>query len=105
MRGWALAEQGQGEEGIAQIRQGLTAYRATGAELFRPHYLALLAEAYQKNGQVEEGLVTVAEALAFVDRTEERFYEAELWRIKGELTAGAGKSKVKSQRAKVKNRN
>ena len=46
----------------------------------------MLAEAYQKNGQVEEGLVTVAEALAFVDRTEERFYEVELYRIKGELT-------------------
>jgi predicted ATPase len=86
MRGWALAEQGQGKEGISQIRQGLIDYQATGAELFRPHHLALLAEAYQKNGQVEEGLATLAEALAFVDRTGERFYEAELYRIKGELT-------------------
>ena len=48
LRGWALAEQGQGEEGIAQIRQGLAAYRATGAELWRPYFLALLAEAYGK---------------------------------------------------------
>ena len=56
LRGWALAEQGQGEEGIAQIRQGLAACRATGAELWRPHFLALLAEAYGKVGQAEEGL-------------------------------------------------
>ena len=51
LQGWALAEQGQGEEGIAQIRQGLAAYRATGAEAVRPYYLALLAEAYGKAGQ------------------------------------------------------
>ncbi len=56
LQGWALAEQGQGEEGIAQMRQGLAAYRATGAELWRPYFLALLAEAYGKVGQPEEGL-------------------------------------------------
>ena len=64
LRGWALAEQGQGEEGIAQMRQGLAAYRATGAELCRPYFLALLAEAYGKVGQAEEGLTVLAEALA-----------------------------------------
>ena len=42
LRGWALAEQGQREEGIAQIRQGLAAWRATGAELLRPYFLALV---------------------------------------------------------------
>ena len=56
VRGWALAEQGQGEEGIAQIRQGLAAYRATGAEGWRSYFLTLLAEAYGKVGQTEEGL-------------------------------------------------
>jgi class 3 adenylate cyclase/predicted ATPase len=85
-RGWALAEQGQGEEGIAQIRQGLVAWRATGAELDRPHFFALLAEAYGKIRQVEEGLTVLAEALAVVNKTEERFYEAELYRLKGTLT-------------------
>src|SRR5262249_54991292 len=52
-RGWALAEQGQVEEGINQVRQGLAARRATGAEVSRPYFLALLAEAYGKAGQVE----------------------------------------------------
>jgi class 3 adenylate cyclase/predicted ATPase len=85
-RGWALAEQGKGEEGIAQMRQGMIAYRATGAEFALAYFLALLAEAYGKVGQVEEGLSILAEALAVVDRTEERVYEAELYRLKGELT-------------------
>jgi predicted ATPase len=86
LRGWALAAQGQEAEGIAQIRQGLTAYLEAGAELNRPYYLALLAEAYGTGGQVAEGLSVVAEALAAVDKTGDRLWEAELYRLKGELT-------------------
>jgi predicted ATPase len=86
LQGWALAEQGQEEEGIAQIRQGLATYRATGAEAGRPSNLALLAEAYGKAGQAEEGLAVLAEALATVNKTGERWYEAELYRLRGELT-------------------
>src|SRR5262249_3447767 len=71
---------------VAQLRQGLAAFRASGMEEMQTYSLARLAEAYGKGGQVEEGLAAVAEALEFVDRTEERFYEAELYRLKGELT-------------------
>ena len=85
-RGVVLAEQGWSHEGIAQIQQGITAFRATGADLYRPYFLALLAEAYEKAEQGEQGLAVLAEALAAVDNTEERFYEAELYRLKGELT-------------------
>ena len=86
LRGWALTEQGQGEEGVAQLRQGLAVYRATGVEEVRSYFLALLAEACGKAGQTEEGLSSLAEALAFVHDTGERFHEAELYRLKGELT-------------------
>jgi class 3 adenylate cyclase/predicted ATPase len=86
MRGWALAEQGQGEEGITLMRQGLTALQASGSDLLRLYFLVLLAETYGKVGQTEKGLSTLAEALAFVEKYEERFYEAELYRLKGELT-------------------
>jgi len=85
-QGWALTEQGQETEGTVQIRQSLAAWRATGAELGRPFYLALLAEAYGKVGQAEEGLATLTEALSVVERTKEAFYEAELYRLKGQLT-------------------
>jgi class 3 adenylate cyclase/predicted ATPase len=84
--GWALAERGQGEEGITQIRQGIVTWRATGAEIWRPYWLSLLAEAYEKVGQAKEGLATLAEALTVVDNSGERFYEAELYRLKGGLT-------------------
>ena len=99
-RGWALAEQGQGKEGIAQIHQALSAWRATGAEMARPYFLALLAEAYGKVGEAEQGLAALVEALAQVEQTGERYYEAELYRLKGEL-CWRRKSKVKRQRAKA----
>ena len=100
LRGWALAEQGQGEEGIAQIRQGLAAWQATGAKAVRPYYFALLAEACGQEGQTEEGLTLLAEALDLVHETEEQFWEAELYRLKGELSL---KSKVPGAKSQVEN--
>jgi predicted ATPase len=84
-RGKALAAQGQGEAGIAQMHQGLAAIRATGQGVGLAARLAQLAEAYGKSGQAEEGLRLLAEALALVDHTGERYYEAEVYRLKGEL--------------------
>jgi class 3 adenylate cyclase/predicted ATPase len=85
LRGWALSGQGEGAEGIGQMRQGLVAYRAMGAELTRPYFLSLLAEADGKVGQIEEGLTVLNEALDTVNKTEERNWEAELHRGKGGL--------------------
>jgi predicted ATPase len=86
MQGWVLIEQGQGEEGMVQIRQGVAAVPDIGVGLGWPDNLASLAKAYGKTRQAEEGLNTLAEALAVVDKTGERFYEAELYRLRGELT-------------------
>jgi predicted ATPase len=85
LQGWALVEQGQAGEGLAQINSGLEAWRTTGAEVQRPYYLALLAQAYGKSGQAEEALEVLAEALALVAKTGESWWEAELYRLKGEL--------------------
>ena len=85
LRGWALAQQGQAQEGITQINQGLSAMRATGAEVARPYLLALLAEAHGIRGEPEEGLTVLTEALTLTDTTGERWYEAELHRLKGAL--------------------
>ena len=84
-RGWALAQQGQGEAGIAEMVQGLAAARATGAEICRTYQATLLVEAYQSVGQPEAGLRVLGEALAQVEKTEERYWEAEIYRLKGEL--------------------
>jgi hypothetical protein len=70
-----------------------------GAGLLRSYHLALLAEAYGKAGQIKEGLVALAEALAVVDKSGERFYEAELYRLRGELTLQ--QFKVQSSEFKV----
>ena len=83
--GWALAEQGQAAEGMAQMRQGLAAWRATGSEMDRPYHLALLAEACGKGGQAAEGLSVLAEGLAIAQKNGDCFYEAELHRLQGEL--------------------
>jgi predicted ATPase len=85
LRGCALVAQGQGEEGSTHICQGIASHRTTGAVLLRPAYLALLAEAYGKAGQAGAGLTVVAEALAIMDKSDEHMWEAELYRIKGEL--------------------
>jgi predicted ATPase len=81
--GWAMAERGDGEAGIARIEEGLAAIQATGSKLHNSVWLGLLAEAYGKLGRVEEGLTVLAEALSAVDDTGEHFYEAELQRLKG----------------------
>ena len=85
LRGWALAQQGQAQEGMEQITQGLTAHRATGAKGGRSNWLALLAEAHGIMGQSEAGLTALTEALIFAETTGERLYEPELYRLKGEL--------------------
>jgi predicted ATPase len=85
LRGWALARQGQAQEGIEQMHQGLRAFRATGAEVLRPYCLALLADAHSVIGQPEAGLMVLTEALTLAETTGERLYESELYRLKGEL--------------------
>ena len=85
LHGWALALQGQGEVGLAAMRQGLAAELVTGSALWQPYGLGLLAEAYGAGGHPDEGLTALAEALAVMDTTELRYYAAELYRLKGAL--------------------
>jgi predicted ATPase len=85
LRGWSVAEQGNVKEGIAQIKQSLRAWEVTESEVNKTYHLALLAEAYGKNGEIEEGLNVLSEALTLVEKNEERWYEAELYRLKGDL--------------------
>ena len=97
LKGWAMTMQGQQARGITHMRQGLTAWQATGAELFRPHLLALLAEAYGKAGQAEEGLSVLAEAMGAARKSGKRFYEAELYRLAGELSLRNGETETAAE--------
>lgn len=84
-QGWVLAQQGRHDEGLAQMRRGITAYRATGTELFTTCMLALLSEVYRQVGQIEEGLRVLVEALDLADKKGERLWEAELYRLQAEF--------------------
>ncbi len=89
--GWARSQQGEVEEGIAQMLRGLAEWRSKGTESAVSTFLALIAEAYGVAGQVGRGLGLVEEALAFVEKSEERFSEAEAHRVKGELLQLSGR--------------
>ena len=77
--------QGQGEEGMAQVRQGITALRATGQALVVPYLCTLLADVCNHMGHTEDGLQALAEAHTLVEQQEERWWEAEVHRLRGVL--------------------
>jgi predicted ATPase len=83
LHGWALAAQGQEDEGISLIEEGLTVYRATQARLFLPYYLSLLAQAYGYDGRPAQGLAFLDEAIELAQQTGETHYDAELYRLEG----------------------
>jgi predicted ATPase len=92
LRGWALSECGSRAEGIADLRQGLEAWLATGSTTYQTYYLALLAEVLANDGQTEEALKVVDEALGLAERTAERLFEAELHRLQGVLLLRSAES-------------
>lgn len=87
LKGGAETEQGEPGKGAVLIAQGLEACRMTAAMLLQPDGLALLADAYGKQGEIAKGLAVMEEALALVRKTGEQWYEAELYRLKGQLVA------------------
>lgn len=93
VQGWELVVGGQPKEGIILLRESMAAVRATGAEQGSVYYLFLLAEAYGKSGQIQEALAALDESLAMMNRTQERWMEAELYRLHGELSLRNGETR------------
>jgi predicted ATPase len=85
LQGWALAMQRDATAGVAHLQQGLDVVQGARLKLYRPYLLALLAEAYGQAGQPEAGLKVLGKALTLVEATEERWWEAEVSRLQGEL--------------------
>jgi len=83
--GWVEVRNGDAAKGISLLRRGLAAYRATGAEQWMAHHVALLARACEIAGEFEEAAFLLDDALKIVERTRERWFEAELNRHKGQL--------------------
>lgn len=85
LRGWAMARKGEAEQGAAQIRDMTALWRSFGSELCVPYFLTLLAEAYAAGGRDDEARAAVDEALELAARNEDRWYEAEMHRLSGDL--------------------
>ena len=85
VRGWALALQGQGKEGMAQLRQGITVHRATGASVLVPYFCTVLADVCDYLDNPEDGLQNLAEVHTLVEQHDERWWEAEVCRLRGVL--------------------
>src|SRR3989442_10699347 len=95
---YALALEQPNEERIGRLRGSITAFKATGARLRLPYYLSLLAQVYGKAGRAEEGLASIDEALTEARTHNERWWDAELHRLRGEflLMHGADASDVEA---------
>ncbi len=96
LTGWTTAE-ADPAAGVAEMRESLAAYERLGSELSRPHFLALLADALGRDRRSEEGLRVVDEALASAERTGERYYEADLHRLRGELLLTSGHAEHRAE--------
>jgi len=83
--GWALTVQEPGNGSIYRLREAMDSTLATGSEVFRPYFLALLAEAHGNQNQIKEGLRVLDEAQKVIERTGEHFYQAEIYRLTGVL--------------------
>lgn len=90
--GWALAEVGRVKEGVSQLKAALDAQLCGGGQIARPQFLAFLAEVYLHGGRATEGMIAVEEALTVAARNGDRYYDAELWRLKGEFFNAQGNS-------------
>jgi predicted ATPase len=85
LRGWALAMQGQGEEGMTQLREGIAAHRATGSVQHVSYYYTMLADISAHLGHTKDGLQALAEAHTLMEQQEARWWEAEVHRLRGVL--------------------
>jgi predicted ATPase len=94
LRGWVKVRNGDVTEGISLLRIGSTAYRAIGQQAWIPYFLALLAEAYEIAGQIEQASALLGEALQIVERTRECWFAAELNRHKGRLLLRQGETEA-----------
>jgi predicted ATPase/DNA-binding CsgD family transcriptional regulator len=90
LRGWTLMQQGRAQLGAARLRRGIDHWSATGTLHHRPYFLALLTKALGQDGATEAAWSAVKEARAIAENTGERWYEAELHRLTGELARSEG---------------
>jgi adenylate cyclase len=93
--GWGRSTSGDTAKGIAWIERGIRGFRALGGALLQPYFLSLKAEALHLANRTSEALKTINEAGALAERREERFWRAELHRLRGVFLAALGADETK----------
>src|SRR5499433_1677065 len=83
--GCVLAQSGKASDAIQMITSGITMYRSTGSRVYLPIFLSHLSRAYAELGQFDQAWRCIGEAMAAVETTKERWYEAEIHRVTGEI--------------------
>jgi tetratricopeptide (TPR) repeat protein len=101
VRGWARIGRSDGGDAAEEVRRGLAAWQDTGAALNRPHFLALLAEAFAATNRHDQALRVLDEAMTVAESTGECMYQAEVCRLRGEylLTPGRNRADVEAAEA------
>jgi predicted ATPase len=94
LRGWAQSASGDTAEGLSWIEDGIGDWRATGSKIAVPYWLALKAEALHLADRTSEALDAITEAEALAERSEERWWSAELRRLKGVFLAATGAEEI-----------
>ena len=85
LHGWSRVADGEGAAGITQMRSGLADQKDFNGGTHRAYFLTLLAEGIGRTGETAEALAVIEDALVHIESSRERLYEAETWRIKGEI--------------------
>jgi tetratricopeptide (TPR) repeat protein len=85
IHGWTLVQRKKVQKGIDEILNGLELYNSTGSLTSMPYYLSLLAEGYRDAGQFDVGMRTLDDAIATMNKTGDKYWEAEIYRLKGEM--------------------
>jgi len=96
-KGCMLALIGEASDSVQMINSGMTAWQSTGATVWVPLYLSYLARAYAQLGQVDDAWRCIGEAITTMETTKERWYEAEVYRVAGEIALKSPERATKAQ--------
>lgn len=102
VQGWALVHKGEIETGTTLIEQATNFWRSSGSELVVPYFMTLLAECYSKSGRYSEAISTLTEAFTIAEKNNDHWYEAEMYRLKGEILLLESKDITAAEQAFLK---
>lgn len=102
VQGWAMVCKGEQEAGTSIVEQAVNFWRSSGSELVVPYFMATLADCYSKSGRLSEALTTLNEAFSYTNKNSDLWYEAEMYRLKGEFLLKESNNITRAEEAFLK---